>query len=151
MGGFKLGRMTMRSLFSKPATTSYPFVPYEYVPGTRGRVVVDLDTCTFCGSCQRACPADAITVDRAANTWSINRFCCVQCGSCPRACRFNSLAMEPEYTPSATSKHADVYGLSAEQKAKREEADRIKKEKAAKAREEAARKKAEAEAAQPQA
>ena len=140
MGGFKLGRMTMRSLFSKPATTSYPFVPYEYVPGTRGRVVVNLDTCTFCGSCQRACPADAITVDRAANTWSINRFCCVQCGSCTRACRFSSLTMEPEYTPSATSKHADVYGLSAEQKAQREEAERAKKERAA-------RKKAEAEAA----
>ncbi|MBM6998667.1 4Fe-4S binding protein [bacterium] len=146
-GAFKLGRMTLSSLFSKPATTSYPLEPAEYVPGTRGTVVNDIDRCIFCGTCQRNCPSDSITVDRNAYTWQINHYSCVQCKCCVRGCPVQCLSMDVNYTPSATEKHLDAYTVSKAERVKRDAEKRAKAEKAAKLKAEAlAKKKAEAEA-----
>jgi formate hydrogenlyase subunit 6/NADH:ubiquinone oxidoreductase subunit I len=109
MGSFKLGGMTMRSLFSKPETTCYPFEKKPMPEGLKGHVANDMSTCILCGICQKTCPADAIVVDKAAGTWSIDRFRCVQCKSCTRACPKSCLTMEPEYTTPTTKKSIDVF------------------------------------------
>ena len=55
-------------------------------------IAIDMTTCVLCGICGKKCPTSAITVDRAAKTWSIDREGCVNCGSCITACPKKSLS-----------------------------------------------------------
>lgn len=79
-------RVALKNLFSKPVTRPYPAQPRDYPARTRGQVAIDMDACILCGMCMRKCPAGAIQVDRAARTWSIERFGCIQCNSCVESC-----------------------------------------------------------------
>lgn len=92
------------NMFKPPVTTDYPIKPRTPVEGDRGKVVIDISKCIFCGSCQRNCPADAITVNRAKGTWEINPFSCVQCRGCVDNCPKKCLSMDPMYTAPATEK-----------------------------------------------
>ena len=58
--------------------------------------------------CMRNCPSDAITVDRNARTWKINRFACVQCKECVTNCPKKCLSMDTEYTAPSTEKTEEV-------------------------------------------
>lgn len=91
-----MSRIALRNLFSRPATRRYPFVVREPFAASRGRVVIDYQACTHCLACARRCPADAIVVDRAALTWSIDRFACVICGACVRVCPKKCLSLTNE-------------------------------------------------------
>ena len=60
---------------------------------TSGKITNDMSTCILCGLCAKQCPAECITVDRNAKTWTINRDDCMQCGACIDACKkFHSLS-----------------------------------------------------------
>ncbi len=72
MGGFKLGKMTLRSLFGKPETVRYPFEEPEHPAALRGKVVFNLDNCIYCGICEKRCPTGAISVNKKDSTWSID-------------------------------------------------------------------------------
>ena len=66
MGVFKLGGMTLKSLFKKAPTRRYPYEKREDFARARGRIdMIDIHDCIFCGMCERKCPADSIQVDRA--------------------------------------------------------------------------------------
>lgn len=139
MGGFKLGRMTLRSLFKKPETVLYP-VEKRYEPeGLKGHIEVDIKNCTMCGVCQKRCPTGAITVDKEAGTWTINRFDCIQCRTCVRDCSFGCLTMLPTYQKPSTDKYSVT-------ETKPEPTEEEKAEKARKEAEKAARVKAALEA-----
>ena len=99
----------MKNLFSTPATRAYPLEPREYPERTRGHIDIDINTCILCGICSRKCPADAITVDRAGGTWSIQRFGCVQCNSCVENCPKKCLSMGQTYTQPAAQKKTDTF------------------------------------------
>lgn len=116
MGGFKLGKMTLGSMFKKPETVQYPFQKKEPPAGLKGHVVNDTDSCILCGICQKRCPCSAITVDKPARTWSIDRFRCVQCGTCIRECPKSCLTMAPEYAPPAAQKSVDVFEVPEHEK-----------------------------------
>ena len=129
MGSFKLGGMTLKSLFSKPETIMYP-VQERYKPeGLKGHIAIDVETCILCGICEKTCPSGAIEVDKAGEEWRINRFRCIQCGACWRACPKESLTMEPTYTAPATSKSIDSFEVHPK-KPGRKPADGAKPEKA---------------------
>ena len=64
MGGFKLGKMTLRSLFGKPETVRYPFEEPEHPAALRGKVVFSSENCIYCGICEKRCPTGAISVNR---------------------------------------------------------------------------------------
>ena len=51
MGGFKLGKMTLGSLFKKPETVLYPVEKKEAPAGLKGHIVNDADVCILCGIC----------------------------------------------------------------------------------------------------
>lgn len=50
------------------------------------------DTCVFCGLCVKACPADAIKVDRKAKSWEVDTDACIKCGACIDKCPKKSLS-----------------------------------------------------------
>ena len=108
MGSFRLGGMTLGSLFKRPETLRYPFEVKEPPQGLKGHIVNDVSRCIVCGICARVCPAGALAVDKKARTWAIDPFRCVQCGSCARACPKACLSMDPAYTPVATSEYVRV-------------------------------------------
>ncbi len=122
MGSFKLGKMTLKSLFGTPETTLYPFQTKPQPKGLKGHVVIDIEDCISCGICSKRCPSGAITVDKAAGTWTINRFRCVQCGTCVRECPKHCLTMNPDYWKPATEKTLDVFSKSEVAQAAKSEA-----------------------------
>lgn len=146
MGSFKLGKMTMRSLFGKPETVLYPVQTRPQPEGLKGHVANDIDVCILCGICEKRCPTGAIVVDKKAGMWSIDRFRCVQCGSCVRECPKACLTMGPDYAKPSVSKGASIErkpepteeekAAAAEKAAQREA--RIAAAKAAKAQRDAA-------------
>jgi formate hydrogenlyase subunit 6/NADH:ubiquinone oxidoreductase subunit I len=102
-------KTVLKNLVSTPATRNYPYTPREYTDRTRGHIQVDMDTCVLCGLCSKKCPANAITVDRAARTWSIERFGCIQCGYCVESCAKKSLSMQHTYTEPNSDKRTDTF------------------------------------------
>lgn len=103
-----MARIALRNLLSKPATRRYPFVVRQPFAASRGKLEIDFPLCVFCGACSKHCPADAIHVDRAASSWSIDRFKCVLCGACVRACPKKCLALSAER--SAATAFGDLAG-----------------------------------------
>ena len=82
MAVMKFGGRLMRNLFSKPATKMYPTVPREYPERSRGHIEFDPSNCITCNICGKKCPTDAIVVDKASRTLTIDRMNCIQCGYC---------------------------------------------------------------------
>lgn len=111
MATFKIGRLVMKSLFKKPATLMYPVIPREWQERTRGAVVINAEDCIGCGMCQRKCPTNAITVDRNAGTWEIQRMQCIQCAHCTEDCPKKCLSMDPKYTEPGTEKVIDTFEI----------------------------------------
>ncbi|MFW6333143.1 MAG: 4Fe-4S binding protein, partial [Thermodesulfobacteriota bacterium] len=54
------------------------------------RFEVDMDKCTGCGACFRACPADAVIWKKKEKA-VIDKEKCVQCLTCFEKCKFDAL------------------------------------------------------------
>jgi len=89
-----------RKLFSQPETRCYPFKKRELPEGTRGRIDIEIDKCTFCGACEKRCPADALKVSRDPKSWTINPYSCIICGYCIEVCPKKCIvAIKEHYNP----------------------------------------------------
>ena len=61
------------------------------------RPVVDYETCVACGTCQKFCPADIITIDKEkTEKVSMNWEYCKGCGICANECPKKCIEMKPE-------------------------------------------------------
>ena len=49
---------------------------------SEGGLKCDSATCVFCGLCAKNCPEEAITVDRANKSWTVDESKCAKCGTC---------------------------------------------------------------------
>lgn len=89
---FRILKLAITSLFSRPFTTRFPYAPYEPIKQFRGRPRYHKDDCIGCGACAEVCPADAIDVsDDVKGTKPVRRLVqhldtCIQCGQCERYC-----------------------------------------------------------------
>ncbi len=114
MGVMKFAPETLKNLFKKPVTTSYPFVPYEYPDGSRGHVEITIDECIGCGMCVRCCPCSTLSVDKIKGTWTIDRFDCIACGYCVYKCPKKCLHMVKGYQTPGPEKGSVTYTKSPE-------------------------------------
>ena len=103
--------VTFSHFMRKPSTVQYPdrtelrvqdTLPFRY----RGILEVDLEICTGCLACERACPIDCIVIDvkkdRAAGGMVLSRFDidmakCMYCGLCSEPCPTGSIHHTPEF------------------------------------------------------
>ncbi|HJJ42274.1 MAG TPA: 4Fe-4S dicluster domain-containing protein [Methanocorpusculum sp.] len=104
----KMLKTIIKQFLHKPATIPFPKVPGKVYDKTRGHIVFDGSKCTSCSNCMRHCPAQAISIDKAAKTWSIDRFRCIMCNNCIDHCKFGSLSFENTYSKSAAKNERGV-------------------------------------------
>ena len=103
--------VTCSHFIRKPSTVQYPdrvdvrvqdTLPFRY----RGILEVDLEICTGCLACERACPIDCIVIDAAKDKQTkqmmLTRFDidiakCMYCGLCSEPCPTGSIHHTPEF------------------------------------------------------
>ena len=89
----------LHAVFRRPATRRYPFERRPSPEGARGKLVIDISACTFCGLCQRRCPANAIVVIREPKSWTCDPYACILCGACVEACPKGCLSFDRDHRP----------------------------------------------------
>ena len=120
MGGFKLGKMTLGSVFKKPETVLYPMQEKPKPEGLKGKVKIDRSTCILCGICEKRCPCQGIKVDKKERTWSLNHYRCIQCYYCINECPKNSLYMDSKFTAVTGKIDREVFVIPEQPKKKKE-------------------------------
>lgn len=90
----------IKSVFSKPYTTKYPYVSHTPPPKFRGKPEPNQEECIACGACAEVCPAraievvntttlrsyDATTSDTPTRTITWRYENCIFCGQCEALC-----------------------------------------------------------------
>ena len=69
-----------------PAACGDEPAPEGPKPRDDGLPVNDPAKCVYCTLCAKKCPAGALTVDRAAKTWTLDEDKCIACGTCHDVC-----------------------------------------------------------------
>ncbi len=103
--------VTCSHFIRRPSTVQYPdrtdirvqdTLPFRY----RGILEVDLEICTGCLACERACPIDCIVIeapkDKQTKQMLLTRFDidiakCMYCGLCSEPCPTGSIHHTPEF------------------------------------------------------
>jgi formate hydrogenlyase subunit 6/NADH:ubiquinone oxidoreductase subunit I len=112
-----MAKESFLNLFKKPACLMYPLEPRQYPAGARGHIANAIESCVFCGICQKKCPTGAITVERKTQTWRLETLRCIACGSCSEACPKKCLTLHSGYSAPLTvdERHTAIHVLRAAQ------------------------------------
>ena len=100
---FRPGKMTsqvLRSLFKKPATSSYPFVKSPMPKDFRGKLRFCQEKCIGCKMCMRDCPSGAITIKTVGEkkfVAEIDLAKCLYCAQCVDTCPKEALEATPDF------------------------------------------------------
>ncbi|ERI94901.1 4Fe-4S binding domain protein [Clostridiales bacterium oral taxon 876 str. F0540] len=98
-------QLITRNLFNKKKTRLFPLsAERPAFERSRGRIVLNPDTCILCSICARRCPADAIKVDRKEGFWELDAYRCIICGECVGACPKKSISMNNDRRHAAEDK-----------------------------------------------
>src|SRR5215213_8019430 len=127
---FKGMLITLKHIFKRKATISYPEQKREFSPVFRGLQILNRDeegreNCTACGLCAVACPAEAITMEAAerkigeehlyreekyAAKYEINMLRCIFCGLCEEACPKDAVYLTQTFAPANYARKGFIYG-----------------------------------------
>jgi formate hydrogenlyase subunit 6/NADH:ubiquinone oxidoreductase subunit I len=102
---------SLKNLFSKPFTTTYPKEPAAIPKGNRGRVLYDMEKCIFCRKCERSCPTNAIITNKDAKTQTVVRHRCIACNTCVEVCPTQTISMSEEYSKPDTAPTINVFSV----------------------------------------
>lgn len=122
--------ITLKHMFKKPASVSYPEEQRPRARVWRGQHVLKRDEegrerCTACGLCAVACPAEAITMTAAERTkeekhlyreekyaavYEINMLRCIFCGLCEEACPKSAVYLTDRLVDPEQNRGSFVYG-----------------------------------------
>lgn len=75
------------------------------------RLVIDQDTCTGCGRCVEACPAEAVRTSRSeadqglTTKYLIDQERCIQCRSCRDVCAYRAIRVVPREVAADADRH----------------------------------------------
>jgi len=120
-------KRTISHIFTKPATTKYPFVKPELPEDFRGKPIYTINTCnminltgtkgeivfdvkslvnTHCTVCARDCPAFAIEIvevdGKKRPQFDLNK--CIFCNQCVESCPRNAIKGSGDYELATTDK-----------------------------------------------
>ena len=118
--------LTIRYLFSRAITLQYPEEKRQMTPRFRGMLRVDIEKCTGCKLCPKACPDGLIDVvtgvssegRKITNVWLVDIGRCYFCGLCVESCPEKALHMShlyelaTEFVPPLISTQIDRVGYS---------------------------------------
>jgi len=104
---FEMARLALKWAFAEPPTTKYPFEPRRLIPGSRGRLTFNKETCVYCSVCAKKCPTGALVVNRAQKQFSLDRLRCISCGYCVELCPKDSLALSEDHAVPSTTKEME--------------------------------------------
>ncbi|MEN2775789.1 4Fe-4S dicluster domain-containing protein [Acetivibrio clariflavus] len=109
MFAFNMTKSIFKNLFTKSPAARASLAKKEFKRNTRGKIDINIESCVFCGICQKKCPTGAISVNRTDKKWEIERLKCITCGYCVEACPKKCLSMGNEYSGPALSKDKEVF------------------------------------------
>jgi len=103
--------VTFSWMFRRPITVQYPDKIDKPIPETlpdnyRGFLEVDIERCTGCSQCAKACPIGCIALDIEKNAETKERLItrcdvdlakCMYCGLCVEACKFGAIRHSREF------------------------------------------------------
>ncbi|WP_040952318.1 NADH-quinone oxidoreductase subunit NuoI [Gorillibacterium massiliense] len=95
---------TLKVMFTKKVTHSYPEVPLQMPDRFRGIQHFDPEKCIVCNACARTCPTDCITLTGKPNpdpekkgkvidTFDLNFELCILCDLCTEVCPTEAIVM----------------------------------------------------------
>jgi ech hydrogenase subunit F len=103
-------KRAVKHIFTKPATTKYPFVKPELPEDFRGRQVYDIKLCIGCGLCSRDCPAKAIEMveieGKRRPQFKLDQ--CIFCYQCAESCPRNAIKSSDFFELATTDKSSLV-------------------------------------------
>jgi formate hydrogenlyase subunit 6/NADH:ubiquinone oxidoreductase subunit I len=87
---------TIKNLFRKPFTRSYPDDKVEPEKRFRGKIRFIPEKCTGCNLCVKYCPVGAITLYEKGKL-EIDMGKCILCGNCIDVCNFDALEADQSF------------------------------------------------------
>jgi NADH-quinone oxidoreductase subunit I len=104
-------RITLKYCFARTVTVQYPDRPPPVQPRYRGFHWFEIERCSACKSCARACPVDCIYIENSAprkveretgisrggalTRWAVDYSKCMFCGLCCDPCPTECIKMGP--------------------------------------------------------
>ncbi len=108
-------KVTITYFFKKLVTIQYPKEKSEIADNYRGELTLDINQCSACLQCNRACPINCITIevegkgkDRLIRKFNIDMNTCMLCGLCERACSTGGLKLTKKYEVAVTKKEDQI-------------------------------------------
>ena len=97
MSGFL--KIAIKNLLKGPTTDPYPFGETFIPSKLRGKLKVDTQACTACGTCEEVCPSGAIHITKNENVYVHTTWynTCCYCGNCEFFCPTGAIKLTNDF------------------------------------------------------